>query len=171
MIAGVSTRNYRVAIQAVEDGYGIGRTTISEAMKEATARELEEFCERTLEEFKACTLIIDAVKVARTSIVLAIGIAENGEKKGLGMRLGATENAQMCIELLEDLKRRGLDMGHLVLIVKDIRIPMPTDHGHLMSPDHHRQGIYPGYSLFGRMRNLAELRGIELGIRRSMDLE
>lgn len=119
MIAGVSTRNYREAIQAVEDGYGIGRTTISEAMKEATAKELEEFCERSLEEFEAYVLIIDAVKVAGTSIVVAIGIAENGEKKGLGMRLGATENAQVCIELLEDLKRRGLDTEHPVLIVID----------------------------------------------------
>lgn len=119
MIAGVSTRNYRGAIQAVEDGCGMGRTTISEAMKEATAKELESFCERSLDEFQAYVLIIDAVKVAKSSIVVAVGIAENGEKKALGMRLGATENAQVCIELLEDLKRRGFNMEHPVLIVID----------------------------------------------------
>lgn len=52
--------------------------------------------------------------------------------------------------------------------LKSARMPLRPDHGHLMIPDMDRKGIYPGYSLFGRMRGLAELRGLELGIRRSI---
>ena len=53
--------------------------------------------------------------------------------------------------------------------LKSARMPLRPDHGHLMIPDMHRKGIYPGYSLFGRMRGLAELRGLELGIRASLE--
>lgn len=67
---------------------------------------------------------------------------------------GGTDMVAVIDAFLAEEQRRK-DAGR-----EDWMIPMRPDHGHLLADDIDRKRINPGYSLIGRLKGLAELRGI-----------
>jgi mannonate dehydratase len=70
---------------------------------------------------------------------------------------GSTDMAAVMRAVIDELDRRAA-AGN------SARLPMRPDHGHRMLNDLN-QSFYAGYSAIGRLRGLAELRGLEQGIR------
>jgi putative transposase len=119
MLAGVSCRDYKKTVESVRDGYGISKSVIGKEVVQATAKDLALLCERDLSSLDIWVLIIDGVEVGGTTQIVALGVDFNGKKQFLGFREGSTENARVCLDLLHDLKRRGLSDEHPIVAVID----------------------------------------------------
>jgi transposase-like protein len=119
LVAGLSTRNYRRAVQSVVEGYGIAKSSVSRQFVEASSNQLRVLCERRLEDLNLVVLMIDGIHFGGQVLVVALGIAESGEKHVLGVWQGATENTTVVKGLLEDLVERGLDLQRRYLVVMD----------------------------------------------------
>ena len=71
---------------------------------------------------------------------------------------GSTDMPAVVIALMHEQQRRH-DAGRI-----DWQLPMRPDHGHLLADDIGKTRINPGYSLIGRLKGLAELRGVMHGV-------
>ena len=74
---------------------------------------------------------------------------------------GSTDMFAVMKNVIREQKKR-LDSGR-----KDIAIPMRPDHGHKLLDDFN-YNTFPGYSAIGRLKGLAELRGLEMGIKNTL---
>ena len=119
MLRGLTTRNYPLVTRSFAQAYGIEKSTTSERFIQASRDKLQELMERPLGGLKLCAIVIDGTPFKGRQMIAALGVGQDGKKTVLGLREGATENATVVREMLEDLARRGLDFSTPRLYVLD----------------------------------------------------
>jgi putative transposase len=119
IVAGLTSRNYRRAVDSVLSGYGIEKSSVSRQFVAASAAQLKKLHEKRLEELDLVAILIDGIHLGKQVLVVALGIESSGKKQVLGLWQGATENTTVVKELLEDLVARGLNPERRYLFVID----------------------------------------------------
>ena len=119
LVNGVSTRRYEKVVHLARQGFGVKKSSISRGFVRASAEEVQRLAERRFDGERFAVIFIDAQPYAGEMMVVALGITTSGEKRLLGLRQGATENATVVTSLLEELRERGVRTDVPTLFVLD----------------------------------------------------
>jgi len=119
LVRGVSCRDYEGVVDMAREGFGVKKSSVSRSFVKASAKEVRQLAERHFDGVRFPVIYIDGTPYAGETMIAAMGITEDGTKRLLGIRQGATENAAVCTALLEDLCGRGLDTSSPTLLVLD----------------------------------------------------
>jgi transposase-like protein len=119
LMRGVSTRNYKEVIPSMAETAGVSRSAVSRRVIEASEAEVEGLLSRRFDDLKLLVIYIDGLIFGDYTMIGAVGVDVEGNKHVLGIREGATENATVVTELLEDMVARGVDPKRKMLFVID----------------------------------------------------
>lgn len=119
LVRGVSCRDYRAVVKAIRKSRGISASAVSRSFVEASAARVQELAERRFDGRRFVSIFIDGVVFARETVIASVGVTSTGEKQVLAIRHGATENARVCVDLLTDLRDRGVSTDQRILFVID----------------------------------------------------
>jgi putative transposase len=116
MLHGLSSRNYNYACENL-GSKGSSKSTVSRRFIKATEAEFKKLLSRKIPEI--VVLFIDGVVFAEHNVIVAMGLDADGRKHVLGFKIGASENARVCQDLLVELCERGLHAEGGLLAVID----------------------------------------------------
>ena len=122
MLVGVATRQYARSLEPVPADVvsrGTSKSSVSRRFVAKTTAQLRAWQSAPLDGLELVALILDGVHIGEHCLVVALGIAADGQKHALGLWEGATENAAMCQSLLANLQSRGLRTDRSLLVILD----------------------------------------------------
>jgi transposase-like protein len=122
MLIGVATRRYARSLEPLPaplESRGTSKSTVSRRFVAKTAAQLAAWQSAPLDTLDLVALLIDGVHVGDHCLIVALGLAADGQKHALGLWDGSTENATVCQGLLTNLQSRGLRTDRSLLIILD----------------------------------------------------
>ncbi|MEK7396062.1 MAG: IS256 family transposase [Candidatus Poribacteria bacterium] len=119
VLRGISCQKYAETVTETAEAFGVSPSSVSRHIVEITSRQLKEFKERDLSDFTPFAIFIDTVHRGDEAFMVCLGIDCEGQKKALGFWQGATENAEICEELMADIERRGLKLSKKIIWITD----------------------------------------------------
>jgi putative transposase len=124
MLAKLSTRRYPAGLEPVggqveRAATATSRSAVSRRFVARTEHALAELLAADLSTLELVALMVDGIRVADHTCVVALGITIDGTKIPLALAEGATENATVVGELLVGLRERGLEVTRPILVVID----------------------------------------------------
>ncbi len=119
LISGVSTRRYEQILPEMAGTVGVSKSQVSRETIEAGERLLADLAGRDFSGLDLLAVWIDGIQLGPYHVICAAGVDDKGQKHVLGLREGATENAEVATALLEDLAGRGVVSSRRRLFVID----------------------------------------------------
>ena len=97
---------------------GTSKSTVSQRFIKASAKEAQKVQGRRFDDETIPVILIDGIVLGDYTAIVVMGINTDGRKLIMGVRIGSTENASVCRDLLADLVARGLcfEQGLLAII-------------------------------------------------------
>jgi transposase-like protein len=122
MLVGVATRQYARSLEPVPAevvSRGTSKSSVSRRFVAKTTAQLRAWQSAPLDGLDLVALLVDGVHLGDHCLVVALGIAADGQKHALGLWDGSTENATLCQGLLANLQSRGLRTDRSLLVILD----------------------------------------------------
>ena len=119
LMRGVSCRSYAGVVETICRSVGLSRSSVSRCFVRKSEQRVGEFLARRFDAVRLVAIFIDGVQFKGQTMIVAIGVGMDGAKRVLSVREGATENARVCIDLLEELRQRGVATDQPTLFVLD----------------------------------------------------
>jgi transposase-like protein len=122
MLVGVATRGYARSLEPVPvtmRSRGTSKSAVSRRFVAKTTAQLEAWRGTALDDLDLVGLLLDGVHIGDHCLVVALGIAADGQKHALGLWEGSTENTTVCQQLLANLQQRGLRTDRSLLVILD----------------------------------------------------
>lgn len=119
MMNGISSRGCERSLAEHEAALGVTKSAASREFIENSRADLNEINQRRFPGRVFWALVVDGLHLAGEAMIVALGIDLSGEKHFLGISQGSTENTEVVLGLLSNLRDREIQFTKRIVAVLD----------------------------------------------------